>query len=405
MSPSDLVVAVCAVAAAWLAGRAAANAGMAVVLGELAAGVLMGPSVAPLIAPDLAARVAAPPVQTVIGHVADVAVLLFMCRVGLELDLGLLRRQAPRVAGIAAASLIVPFLLGAALAATLYASHGGPAGNRPVFILFVGTAMSVTALPVLTRMLADWRAQHTVIGTVATACAAVDDVAAWTLLGVVAALVAGAGSPLAGTAAIGLYLAVMITAMRPALAWLFLRLPRRSVLWLLALALAAISALAGAEAVGLHAVFGAFLFGTSVPRAAGTHAWLDGPIGRVTTWLLPAFFVVMGLRTDLSTLAGAGVLTLALVMATAAAGKIGAGAIAARMASFPWRDALVVGVLLNTRGLVALVVVDLGRQLGILSPALFATFVVMAFVMTALTVPVCRLLGWPPTSWTGPGRT
>lgn len=378
---------------------------MAAVLGELAAGVAMGPSLAALVAPDLAARLAATPVQTVIGHVADVAVLLFMCRVGLELDLGLLRRQAPRVAGIAAASLAVPFVLGAALAATLYDTHAGSSGSRLVFILFVGTAMSVTALPVLTRMLADWRAQHTVIGTVATACAAVDDVAAWTLLGVVAALVAGAGNPVVGAVAIGLYLVLILAGLRPALARLHRRLPPRSAPWFLALALAAVAAVAAAEAVGLHAVFGAFLFGTVVPRAAGAHAWLDGPIGRVTTWFLPAFFVVMGLRTDLSTLAGAGVLTLALVMAAASAGKVGAGALAARVASFPWRDALVIGVLLNTRGLVALVVVNLGRELGILSPALFATFVVMAFVMTALTVPACRLLGWPPASRDKPGRS
>lgn len=375
-------------------------------LGELAAGVAMGPSLAPALVPDLAARLAAASVQAVVGQVADVAVLLFMCRVGLELDLGLLRRQAPRVAGIAAASLAVPFVLGAALAATLYDTHAGPSGNRLVFILFVGTAMSVTALPVLTRMLADWRAQQTLIGTIATACAAVDDVAAWTLLGVVAALVAGAGSPLVGAVAIGVYLVLVLAGLRPALAWLHERVPPRSLRWFLALALAAVAALAGAEVVGLHAVFGAFLFGTAVPRAAGTHAWLDGPIGRVTTWLLPAFFVVMGLRTDLSTLRGAGVLTLALVMAAASVGKIGAGALAARVASFPWRHALVIGVLLNTRGLVALVVVDLGRQLGILSPALFATFIVMAFVMTALTVPVCRLLGWPPAAAPDPaGRS
>jgi Kef-type K+ transport system membrane component KefB len=113
----------------------------------------------------------------------------------------------------------------------------------------------------------------------------------------------------------------------------------------------------------------------------------------------------MGLRTDLSTLAGAGVMTLALVMAAASAGKIGAGALAARVASFSWGDALVIGVLLNTRGLVALVVVNLGRELGILSPALFAAFIVMAFAMTALTVPACRLLGWPPASRDKPRRS
>ena len=361
----------------------------------------MGPSLAPLVAPDLAARLAAPTVQGVVGQVADVAVLLFMCRVGLELDLGLLRRQAPRVAGIAAASLVVPFVMGAALAVTLHDTQAGPSGGRLVFVLFVGTAMSVTALPVLTRMLADWRAQQTLIGTVATACAAVDDVAAWTLLGVVAALVAGAENPFVGAVAIGCYLVLMLAGLRPALARLHGCGSPRSPRWFLALALAAVAALAGAEAVGLHAVFGAFLFGTAVPRAAGAHAWFDGPIGRVTTWFLPAFFVVMGLRTDLATLGGAGVFTLALVIAAAAVGKIGAGALAARVASFPWRDALVIGVLLNTRGLVALVVVDLGRQLGILSPALFATFIVMAFVMTALTVPVCRLLGWPPAEARG----
>ncbi len=230
---------------------------------------------------------------------------------------------------VAIAWLAGPFVLGAALAATLYDIHAGPSGSRLVFILFVGTAMSVTALPVLTRMLADGRAQQTLLGTVATACAAVDDVAAWTLLGVVAALVGGAGHPVVGAVAIGLYLVLVLAGLRWALAWLHRRLPSRSPIW----------------------------------------------------------FVALG---------GAGVLTLALVLAAASAGKSGAGALAARVAAFPWRDALVIGVLLNTRGLVALVVVDLGRQFGILSPALFATFIVMAFVMTALTVPVCRLLGWPP---------
>jgi Kef-type K+ transport system membrane component KefB len=395
LAPTDLVVAGCAVLVAWIGGRLATQAGFPAVLGELAAGVAMGPSLASFVVPSFAAWLATPAVGAIVGAISHAAVLLFMCRVGLELDLGLLGREASRVAGIATASLVVPFILGAFLAAGLYDDHRGPLESRVAFILFVGTAMSVTALPVLTRMLADLRAQHTLIGTIVTACAAVDDVAAWTVLGIVAALVAGSGNPVGGAVAIGLYLAVMLGLVRPALGWLHGRAPRRTVPWMVALALTAVGAVLGAEHVGLHAVFGAFLFGTAVPRAAGTHTWLDGPIGRVTGWLLPAFFVVMGLRTDLSALAGAGGLTLALVMGAACVGKVGAGAIAARLSSFPWREALVIGALLNTRGLVALVVVDLGRQLGILSPALFATFVVMAFATTALTVPVVRWLGWP----------
>jgi Kef-type K+ transport system membrane component KefB len=355
----------------------------------------MGPSLAPWIAPALAVRLAGADVGVAIGVAADVAVLLFMCRVGLELDLPSLRREAPRVATIATASLLVPFLLGAALALGIHDDARGPLSHEPAFVLFVGTAMSVTALPVLTRMLADWRAQHTTIGTLVTACAAVDDVAAWALLGAVAAW-AGAGSTAWGPVTIPLYLAVMLAVVRPGLAWLRRRLPPRGAAWVVALGLTAAGTILAAERAGLHAVFGAFLFGAVVPRAAAAHVWLDGTVARVTSWLLPAFFVVMGLRTDLSTLAGAGVATLLLVMAVAWLGKAGAGALAARLASFTWREALVIGTLLNTRGLVALVVVDVGRQLGIISPALFAIFVVMSFVMTATTMPVCRLLGWPP---------
>jgi Kef-type K+ transport system membrane component KefB len=243
-------------------------------------------------------------------------------------------------------------------------------------------------------MLADWRAQHTTIGTLVTACAAVDDVAAWTLLGAVAAW-AGAGSTAWGSVTIPLYLAVMLVVVRPGLAWLRRSLPPRGAAWVVVLGLTAAGAILAAERAGLHAVFGAFLFGAVVPRAAAAHLWLDGPVARLTSWLLPAFFVVMGLRTDLSTLGGEGVATLLLVMAVAWVGKAGAGALAARVASFTWREALVIGTLLNTRGLVALVVVDVGRQLGIISPGLFAVFVVMSFVMTAATVPVCRLLKWP----------
>jgi Kef-type K+ transport system membrane component KefB len=388
---------------AWWCGRLVRGIGQPPVVGELAAGILLGPSVFGAIAPVWAARVFTADSRNVIGELAQAAVLVFMFLVGLELDTAILRRHAAGVVRIAVVNLVLPFSIGVALATWLYPSMHGEVTNRTAFILFVGTALAITALPVLTRILSDWRMLTTTIGTIAIGCAAIDDIVAWTMLGLVAGLVRGHAN--IGWV-IGLsagYVAVMFGVVRPMLARLAdardltPRYALGSVLWILTLvAMVAVSAMA-AEAIGIHAVFGAFVAGTCVPRRSGVLEGLEKPLHQVSVALLPAFFVLVGLRTEIGRLGGStNWLIIGAIVASASIGKMGGGAVAARTLGFSWRDSLAIGALLNTRGLVALVALDIGRTLGILSSELFTICVVMTFVTTFATVPILRALGLKP---------
>jgi Kef-type K+ transport system membrane component KefB len=388
---------------AWWCGRLVRGIGQPPVVGELAAGILLGPSVFGALAPAWAAQVFTPDSRNVIGELAQAAVLVFMFLVGLELDTAILRRHAAGVVRIAVVNLVLPFSIGVALAVWLYPSMHGDVTNRAAFILFVGTALAITALPVLTRILSDWRMLTTTIGTIAIGCAAIDDIVAWTMLGLVAGLVRGHANI---AWVIGLsagYVAVMFGVVRPVLGRLAdarQRGPRyalSSVLWILTLvAMVAVSAMA-AEAIGIHAVFGAFVAGTCVPRRPGVLEGLEKPLHQVSVALLPAFFVLVGLRTQIGLLGGStNWLIIGVIVASASIGKMGGGAVAARTLGFSWRDALAIGALLNTRGLVALVALDIGRTLGILSSELFTICVVMTFVTTFATVPILRALGLRP---------
>jgi Kef-type K+ transport system membrane component KefB len=395
-------VAAVLVFACWC-GRLVRGIGQPPVVGELAAGILLGPSVFGALAPAWAARVFTPDSRSVIGELAQAAVLVFMFLVGLELDTAILRRHAAGVVRIAVVNLALPFAIGVALAIALYPSMHGDVANRSAFILFVGTALAITALPVLTRILSDWRMLTTTIGTIAIGCAAIDDIVAWTMLGLVAGLVRGhanIGWVIGMSAG---YVATMFGVVRPMLARLAdardlaPRYALSSVLWILTLvAMVAVSAMA-AEAIGIHAVFGAFVAGTCVPRRAGVLEGLEKPLHQVSVALLPAFFVLVGLRTQIGLLgAGASWMTIGVIIACASAGKMGGGAVAARTLGFSWRDSFAIGALLNTRGLVALVALDIGRTLGILSSELFTICVVMTFVTTFATVPILRALGLRP---------
>jgi Kef-type K+ transport system membrane component KefB len=268
-------------------------------------------------------------------------------------------------------------------------------------VLFIGTAMSITALPVLTRILSDWRMLQTTIGTIAMGCAAIDDIVAWTLLGVVAGLVRGEVAGPGMALLVAAYLGVMAFIVRPLLERVlaFRATPSGRVLWLVAVVAVAVGSIEAAEWIGIHAVFGAFLAGVCVPRRADVLEGLESPLRRVSTWLMPAFFVLIGLKTALRLLNGADAWILtAVILGCAVLGKLGGSSLGARTLGFSWRDSLAIGALLDTRGLVGLVVLDIGRSLGILSPPLFAMFVIMTFVTTFATVPLLRLIGLRPGS-------
>jgi Kef-type K+ transport system membrane component KefB len=367
------------------------------VVGEVLAGILLGPSLLGRVAPGATAYLLPPEVAPVLGMIAQLGVILYMFVVGLELDTDSLWRTGHAAMAISHASIIAPFLLGAALAVGLY-PRLAPAGvTFTVFAMFLGVATSVTAFPVLARILTDRRISRTPLGVMALTCAAVDDVTAWCLLalavGVAQAKVGGAVLVLVGAAG---YILAMLLVVRPLLLrWV--RFDQREDLSQGAIAAVLVALLLSAwatEALGIHGVFGAFLLGAVIPHDSVVSRQLGRKLQDVVAvLLLPAFFAYTGMRTQIGLVSGPGPwLTCALIVLVATAGKFGGTLAAARLLGTPWRESAALGILMNTRGLMELVVLNIGLDLGIISPALFAMMVVMALVTTIATTPILHLL-------------
>ena len=368
------------------------------VLGEVVGGIVLGPSVLGQVWPDAGAFLLPPSVAPYLGVVAQLGIILYMFLVGLELDLGQLRRRARATAVISLASIVVPFVGGAALALFLFPRLSRGDVPLPSFALFVGVAMSITAFPVLARILADRAMQKTPLGVLALGCAAINDVAAWCLLafavGVARARVEGALLVL-GLAAV--YIAVLLLAVRPTVRWLLRRHANmRLTPDVIAAVFAALllSALA-TEAIGIHALFGAFLLGAVLPHDSPLARSLDRKLHDVVTvLLLPAFFAFTGMRTQIGLLTGVGPwLILGLIVLVATAGKFGGTFLSARLTGLGGRDAAALGLLMNTRGLMELIALNVGLDLRIISPTLFTLMVLMALATTLATTPLLQLLG------------
>ena len=363
------------------------------VIGELIAGILLGPS---LLGPRGSALILPPEVAPRLGAIAQVGIILYMFIVGLDLRPDLLRRRARSAIAIAHAGIVVPFLLGALVSVALYprlAPEGVPFRS---FALFLGTAMSVTAFPVLARILTDRRMARTELGTLALGCAATDDATAWCLLAIVAGVARSASGRAVAAIPLALaYVAILVVVARPLLGrlldgWPEGRMPRGRVALLLGALL--LSCLA-TEWIGIHAVFGAFLLGAVIPHdsvAARTFTRQVEPV--VATLFLPAYFAFAGLRTRFDLLSGRAAWGwCALVIVVATAGKFGGTLAAARLTGLRWRPAAALGALMNTRGLMELVVLGVGQDLGIVSPSLYTMMVLMAIVTTLAAGP---LVAW-----------
>jgi len=393
-----LALAVVAIAG-HVVGKLAAYLRQPPVIGEVLSGILLGPSLLGRVAPGFEAYLFPDSARPVLAVLAQLGVVLYMFVVGLEFDPGSLRRRAAPFIVTSQVSIAFPFALGYALAFALFPSFSPPGVRFLPFALFMGIAMSITAFPVLARILTDRGLTRTELGVAALTCAAVDDVTAWCLLAVVVGVSRAALSNALVSAGLAVvFIAVMFLVGRPIAA----RLaggqegqdePSAAVLaWTLAgLLVAAVVA----EAIGIHAIFGAFIFGAILPA--------HGPIARqftlnrtpvVTILLLPAFFALTGLRTEIGLMGSArewGVcLTIVLL---AIAGKFGGTLVAGRAVGMSWGFAARLGVLMNTRGLMELVVLNVGLDIGVISPTLFTMMVVMAIVTTALTGPLLDALG------------
>ena len=370
------------------------------VIGEVLAGILLGPSLLGRLSPELAAYVLPSSVAPYLGIIAQLGVILYMFLVGLELNAGLLRQRAHATVAISHASIVAPFLLGALLALVLYPRLSTSDVKFTSFALFLGVAMSVTAFPVLARILTDRKMTKTELGVIALSCAATDDVTAWCLLafvvGVAQAQVGGAVLVILGALA---YIAVMFLLVRPILKRLADRYGQTHLTPGVA-ALVFVGVLVSAvitEWIGVHAIFGAFLLGAVIPHESAiarefTHKLED----LVTVLLLPAFFAFTGMRTQIGLVSGWGawLLVIAIIL-VATLGKFGGTVGAARLTGLGWRDSAALGILMNTRGLMELVVLNIGLDMGVISPTLFAMLVIMAIVTTVATTPILSRLMAP----------
>lgn len=361
--------------------------------------MLLGPSLLGQVAPSLSHALFPPGSLGFINALAQLGLLLFMFLVGLEMDISQLRRRADVALLASHASITAPFFLGVLFSLVVY-TQLAPAGvDFTAFALFMGASMSVTAFPVLARILTDRRLVGTSLGTIAIACAAVDDVTAWCILAAVVLVARSAEASslffmLGGTI---VYLVVMFTLGRRLLRSLAdrARLNRGRTEGFLAVVL--LITLASAwitERLGIHAVFGAFLVGTLLPRKTEIVETLMQRLHDVmVVLLLPLFFAFSGLRTSITLISGGSLWAICIaVTVIAIVGKLGGSAVAARASGMAWNEALSLGALMNTRGLMELVILNVGLDIGVLSPTLFAMMVVMALVTTAMTTPLLDFL-------------
>jgi Kef-type K+ transport system membrane component KefB/nucleotide-binding universal stress UspA family protein len=383
---------------ARLFGTVANRIGQPRVMGEVIAGLCLGPSLLGAISPALQATFFPSDVLPALGVVANLGLIFYMFLVGLEVDRGSLKGKVAKATAISNASVAVPMLLGIAVALPLYKLIG-PNKKFVAFALFMGVSMSITAFPVLARILAERRMIKRPLGSLAIACAAVDDVTAWFLIALAVTIAAsgtfGDVAKTIGEAAV--YTLVMVLIVRRIVARMataFDEVGRMPGAWFAAIVIGVLLSAYLTEEINIAFIFGGFVFGMIMPR----HARLNEEITRriddfVVTLLLPVFFVYTGLRTNVGLLDRPELWLLTLLLiAVAILGKLAGAAIAARVAGYDWKAASVIGTLMNTRGLTELIVLNLALDVGAISNTLFAMLVIMAVVTTLMAGPLLRLL-------------
>ena len=375
--------------------------GQPAVIGEIVAGIVLGPSILGFYFPEITHFLFPPASLGTLNFLSQIGLILFMFIIGMELDLKAIGKQAYDAVVISHASIIIPYTLGMGLAYFIYKDYA-PAGSSFLsFALFMGIAMSITAFPVLARILKEKGLTRSQLGTMALTCAAADDLSAWCILAAVIALVKS-GSSISVLYTIGLaiiYVLVMLKVVRPALQRLehvyHNRETKRTAVMAFLFVMLIVSSYI-TSIIGIHSLFGAFMAGVIMPASFDFRKIVTDKIEDLSILLLlPLFFVITGLRTQIGLLNESYLwITFAWILLVAVAGKFGGSAIAAKVVGQSWRDSLSIGVLMNTRGLMQLIVLNIGYDLGILSPEIFAMMVLMALVTTFMTGPALDLIHW-----------
>jgi Kef-type K+ transport system membrane component KefB len=388
-----VILAVC-----HLMGRLFARLAQPKVIGEIFAGVALGPSALGLVSPEVYHWLFPAYLAPTLNALAQIGLIFFMYLIGYELNLGVVRRHGYQAAVVSHAGIAVPMLAGVVLAWAMYSTLDTRQAGFAAFALFLAVSMSITAFPVLARILEARGLTGSPLGSLALSCAAVDDVMAWCLLAVVVAVTHSAGAGSAAVAAMlsVVFAVVMTLAVRPALRLLLASeraLPDAAVLPVV-IGGVMLSALA-TQTIGIHPIFGAFLFGAIMPRGLRPVEAAGGQLRGVTlALLLPLIFVYTGLRTEFGLL-GADLKLWGwclLITVVAVVAKAVTAAVAARTVGVDRRDSISLGVLMNCRGLTELIVLNVGLSLKVISPAVFTMLVFMTLVSTMMTAPLLDLL-------------
>ena len=394
-----MVQAALIIALSRLVGIASGALSQPMVIAEILAGILLGPSLLGFVSPHALAVLFPKESMPLLGMISQIGLVLFMFLIGLELDPKLLRGRAHTSVVISHSSIIVPCALGALLGLYLYPRVSAPDVPFGSFVLFMGVSMSITAFPVLARILAERRLLKTKVGAITITCAAVDDVTAWCLLAFVVSI-AKSTDVKAAAFTVGLsltYIAAMLMLVRPFLRRLGAASASHEGLTQNRVAVTLLVLLASSlltELIGIHALFGAFMVGVVMPK--------EGQFGRVlaekledlvVVFLLPMFFAYSGLRTQINLLNTVDAwIMCALIILVACIGKFGGSVVAGRLTGMQWREASALGILMNTRGLMELIVLNIGLDLKVISPTLFTMMVIMALVTTFMTTPLLQLV-------------
>jgi Kef-type K+ transport system membrane component KefB len=399
--PQLLLQLVVIVVIARLVGALFRRFGQPEVVGEMFAGLALGPSLLGSMVPKVSEFVFPKASLMNLSLLSQIGIVLFMFVVGMELDTRLLKQKARTAILVSHVSIFVPFVLGTASALLLFNNYRGPSTGFLPFALFMGISMSITAFPVLARILRERGMTGTELGNTAITCAAVDDVTAWCALAFIVAISKAqtlSGSVLTLVLAL-LFMTVAFGVLRPLLQKMADRLEDVATPTSGAIVTALVCVFFCAlctEAIGIHALFGAFVAGVVMPKDPDFRHYLRERLEYFSTlFLLPVFFAFTGLRTQVGLLSGtADWLICAYLLFIAVAGKMGGSTLAARITGLSWKESLTLGALMNTRGLMELIALNIGLDLGVLSPKIFAMLVIMALLTTFSTGPIVSRLGF-----------
>ena len=369
------------------------------VIGEIIAGIVLGPSVLGLISPGLSGNLFPPESLITLNFLSQIGLILFMFIVGMDVDLKVLGKKAPEAFVVSHASIIIPFALGMMLAYFIFKDFTEQNVKFLPFSLFIGISMSITAFPVLARILQERGLMKTKIGALAITCAAVDDITAWCILAALIAIVKS-GSFVSSVYTILLataYVVFMLTMIRPFLKRLGDIYTSKEGISKPIVAIFFVTLLLSAfttEIIGIHALFGAFMAGVIMPPNINFRSVLIEKIEDVSlVLLLPIFFVITGLRTQIGLINDPHLWMITfLIILVAVIGKFLGSAISLKFIGQKWRESLIIGALMNTRGLMQIVVLNIGYDLGVISPEIFAMMIIMALVTTFMTGPALDLI-------------